>query len=44
MADIFNKNADEDALFQNEYIAKCEYEKHYFDNRKGCITRLHGYT
>ena len=44
IADIFTKNADDDARFQKEYIAKGEYEKRYFDNRKGCITRLHGYS
>jgi hypothetical protein len=42
MADIFTKNADDDLRFQKEYIAKGEYEKRYFDNRKGCITRLTG--
>jgi hypothetical protein len=38
--DIFTKNADDDARFKKEYLAKGEYEKRYFDNRKGCITRL----
>jgi hypothetical protein len=42
--DIFTKHADDDARFKKEYIAKGVYEKRYFDNRKGCITRLTGYT
>jgi hypothetical protein len=44
MEDIFTKNADDDERFKKEYLAKGEYEKRYFDNRKGCITRLNGYT
>ncbi|MDP3087179.1 MAG: hypothetical protein Q8M99_03150 [Methylotenera sp.] len=44
IADIFTKNADDDVRFKKEYIAKGEYEKRYFDNRKGCITRLNGFT
>jgi hypothetical protein len=42
--DIFTKYADDDERFKKEYIAKGVYEKRYFDNRKGCITRLKGYT
>ena len=42
--DVFTKNADDDARFKAEYVAKGVYEKRYFDNRKGCITRLTGYT
>jgi hypothetical protein len=44
MEDIFVKYADDDERFKKEYIAKGVYEKRYFDNRKGCITRLTGYT
>ncbi|MFM9836245.1 MAG: hypothetical protein ACKVOA_09090 [Methylophilaceae bacterium] len=44
MEDIFTKNADDDERFKKEYLAKGEYEKRYFDNRKGCITRLNGVT
>lgn len=40
LEDVFTKNADDDARFKKEYIAKGIYEKRYFDNRKGCITRL----
>jgi len=40
MEDIFTKHADDDERFKKEYLAKGEYEKRYFDNRKGCITRL----
>lgn len=40
MEDILTKNADDDERFKKEYVAKGEYEKRYFDNRKGCITRL----
>ena len=42
--DVFTKYADDDARFKKEYIAKGVYDKRYFDNRKGCITRLTGYT
>ena len=38
--DILTKHADDDERFKKEYVAKGEYEKRYFDNRKGCITRL----
>lgn len=44
MEDVFTKHADDDERFKKEYIAKGVYEKRYFDNRKGCITRLTGYT
>jgi hypothetical protein len=44
MEDVFRKHADDDERFKKEYLAKGEYEKRYFDNRKGCITRLNGYT
>jgi hypothetical protein len=44
MEDVFAKYADDDERFKKEYIAKGVYEKRYFDNRKGCITRLTGYT
>jgi hypothetical protein len=44
LEDIFTKNSDDDERFKKEYLAKGEYEKRYFDNRKGCITRLNGYT
>ena len=44
MEDVFTKNTDDDARFKKEYIDKGVYEKRYFDNRKGCITRLTGYT
>jgi hypothetical protein len=44
MEDIFTKNTDDDERFKKDYLAKGEYEKRYFDNRKGCITRLNGYT
>jgi hypothetical protein len=44
MEDIFTKNVDDDERFKKEYLDKGEYEKRYFDNRKGCITRLNGYT
>jgi hypothetical protein len=44
MEDVFTKYADDDERFKKEYIAKGVYEKRYFDNRKGCITRLTGYT
>jgi hypothetical protein len=40
MEDVFTKNSDDDERFKKEYIAKGIYEKRYFDNRKGCITRL----
>lgn len=43
MEDIFTKHADDDERFKKEYLAKGEYEKSYFDGRKGCITRLTGY-
>jgi hypothetical protein len=38
--DILTKHLDDDARFKKEYLAKGEYEKRYFDGRKGCITRL----
>lgn len=44
MEDIFTKYADDDERFKKEYLAKGEYEKSYFDGRKGCIMRLTGYT
>jgi hypothetical protein len=44
MEDVFTKNSDDDERFKKEYIAKGVYEKRYFDNRKGCITRLTGNT
>lgn len=40
--DVLIKYADDDARFKEEYAAKGVYEKRYFDNRKGCITRLTG--
>lgn len=40
MGDVLTKHADDDERFKKEYVAKGEYEKRYFDNRKGCITRL----
>ena len=40
MEDILTKNANDDIRFKKEYVAKGEFEKRYFDNRKGCITRL----
>lgn len=40
MADVWHKNMDDDARFQKEYTAAGVYEKRYFDNRKGCITRF----
>ncbi len=40
MEDVFAKNTDDDERFKKEYVAKGVYEKRYFDNRKGCITRL----
>jgi len=43
MEDIFSKHTDDDERFKKEYLAKVEYEKRYFDNRKGCITRLTGF-
>ncbi len=42
--DIFTKYADDDDRFKKEYVAKGVYEKRYFDNRKGCITRLTGHS
>lgn len=44
MEDVFTKNSDDDERFKKEYIAKGIYKKRYFDNRKGCITRLYGDT
>lgn len=44
MEDVFTKHYDDDERFKKEYVAKGVYEKRYFDNRKGCITRLTGYT
>lgn len=38
--DHWQKNSDDAARFEQEYIAAGVYEKRYFDNRKGCITRL----
>jgi hypothetical protein len=40
MEDVFAKNTDDEERFKKEYIANGVYEKRYFDNRKGCITRL----
>lgn len=40
MEDVLTKHADDDERFIKEYVAIGEYEKRYFDNRKGCITRL----
>ncbi|TXI38543.1 MAG: hypothetical protein E6Q51_00945 [Methylophilus methylotrophus] len=38
--DHWQKNSDDAARFEQEYIAAGVYEKRYFDHRKGCITRL----
>lgn len=38
--DRWQKNSDDAARFEQEYMAAGVYEKRYFDNRKGCITRL----
>ncbi len=38
--DRWQKNIDDAARFEQEYMAAGVYEKRYFDNRKGCITRL----
>ena len=42
ITDVLTKYADDEARFKQEYIANGVYEKRYFDNRKGCITRLTG--
>ena len=42
MEDVFTKNTDDDERFKKEYIARGVYEKRYFENRKGCITKLTG--